>query len=897
MMEIMEMDEVYHQEIPEKTKCPFCNVIYDVAHKCSVSISGSIHQNDFYCILCDKNLENETIFNDHNSRIHKLKKYDDIVDKLFICDNCDLGFNSFPDLIEHNTTVHRSLSFGKDELQKCTDCDLFFNCLESFEDHKFMHSNLMYSLIDIGSRVSGLPLEFLKYFRCMEPNLFVCTKCNLNFFSLNLIINHIEKHKLIEEGSCCLNELIIPVSLVKELPDKFKIDIEHDSGYVIKADGNKRFIGSLKTVPTHHKVKEIVPGVYHCLLCNGVSCGLQRIIDHMIDHKIHRANHLGEPIPMKYSKNSTKIKEKKIYIRPSRCKKKNQTTTTTTSVKTNLKIFIGNFICNVCHIHFNDKEIFNQHKLTHNQNCSSDDDNLSQSQFDDKPFESVSWNESWSQNEQSKKNYINTCENNGYNCILCHEKFQDFKILLQHMSRHDGGFNPATNEIIKYSLGKINDTQVKIKLETEDTTITTHDPSDVVCFDDIPFKDDVKLLMVFRGIYECKICNELFDDLQKLTEHMLDHKKIEERPAIYYEDIKVETLLESNNESNDDNSEIDEESNDGKSSYFPNKYFENINDRKEFKKILHIPLKRKVEKLENGSYKCTDCNKEFKEIQTIGEHMTTHEISYDIDSLRILRSDELLEELAGKINFFHQVPMRNKLKTIVDGVYECSLCETDEQWVNDFKGIGKHILTNHFPDEFYRCFICKKIIKGRKRVRGHIIKHDAVTENFNCQLCGKYFLTQLFLKLHMEKHNNALNKPFSCNVCSRKFAKLSYLQEHANIHTGVKRHECEICKRKFRLLSNLFQHRLTHTNNKNYVCDVCGMAMKNFLSMRKHKFIHMGIKRFKCDFCEKTFNHSGDCVVHMRLHTGERPFKCDICNQRFIASTNLTKHIKSRHSN
>lgn len=889
MMEMMEIEEDYHLEVPEKTKCPFCNVIFDVAHKCSVSVSGST-KNDFYCILCDKNFENESIFSDHNIRIHKLKKYDEIVDKLYICDNCELGFSSFPDLIEHNTNFHRSTSFGKDELEKCENCDLFFNCLESFEDHKFMHKSLMYSLADIGSRVSGLPLEFLKYFKCIEPNLFVCSKCNLNFFSLNLIINHIEKHKLVEEGSC-LEELIIPENLVEELPDKYKIDVKNDSGYVLRADEKKRFIGSLKNVPTQHKIKQIVSGVYHCLICNGATCGLQRIIDHMIDHKIHRANHLGEPIPKKYS-----IKEKvmKTYVRPSRRKQ------STVKVKTDLKIFIGNLICDVCNIHFNDKKIFKQHKRTHNQQFSSDDE------FDDRPFESVDcWTESWSQNELPTKNYINTCENSGYNCIICHEKFNDFKVLLVHMSRHDGGFNKATREVIKYSIGRFDDSQVKIKVEEDLNHERAHDPNDVVCFDDVPFKDDVKLLMVFKGIYECKICNQLFDDLQKLSSHMLDHNKIEDRPPIYYEDVKIETLLESN-ESYEDNShqEVDSENEnesdddiiDAKGSFFPNKYFENSHYRKEFKTILHIPLKRKVERLESGSYKCTDCNKEFKEIQSIGEHMATHEISYDIESLRIPRNEELLEELAGKINFFHQVPMRNKLKTIVDGVYECNLCETNEQWVNDFKGVSKHMLTNHFPDEFYRCFVCKKIIKGRKRVRSHIIKHDAVTDNFNCQICDKYFLSQLFLKLHMEKHSNALNKPFFCNVCSRKFAKLSYLQEHANIHTGTKRHECEICKRKFRLLSNLFQHRLTHTNNKNYVCDVCGMAMKNFLSMRKHKFIHLGIKRFKCDFCEKTFNHSGDCVVHMRLHTGERPFKCDICNQRFIASTNLTKHIKSRHS-
>lgn len=886
---MMEVDQDYSHKAPEKTKCPFCNVIYDVAHKCSVSVSGST-KNDFNCILCVKNFENESIFNDHQTRIHKLKKYDEIVDKLYICDNCDLGFSNFPDLIEHNSNLHRSTSFGKNELKKCENCDLYFNCLESFEDHKFMHKSLLYSLADLGLRISGLPLEFLKFFKCFEPNLFSCSICNLTFFSLNLIINHIEKHKFVEDGSC-LQELNIPEQLVKDLPELYKIDVNNDSGYVLRNDEKKKFIGSLKTVPTHHKLKQLIPGVYHCLICNGVACGLQKTIDHMLDHKIHRANHMGEPIPKKYTK---KIKVKKPYIRPSRKKQ------STVKVKTDLTIFIGSLVCDVCHVHFNDKKIFTQHKRTHNQQSSDDD-------FDDKPFESVDWNESWSQNELPTKNYINTCESNVYNCIICHEKFTDFKVLLLHMSRHDGGFNEATKEVIKYSCGRLDDSQVKIKLEDGLLQEKDHDSNDIVCFDDVPFKDDVKLLMIFKGIFECKICNQLFDDLQKLSGHMLDHNKIEEQPAIYYEDVKIETLLESN-ECYEDNShqemdsenEIENESDgeliDDKSSFFPNKYFENSHHRKEFKTLLHIPLKRKVERLESGSYKCTDCNQEFKEIQSIGEHMSTHEISYDIESLKLNRNEELLEELAGKINFFHQVPLKNKLKTIVDGVYECTLCETGEQWVNDFKSISKHMLTNHIPDEFYRCFVCKKIIKGRKRVRSHIIQHDAVTDNFNCEICSKYFMSQTFLKLHMEKHSNALNKPFFCNVCSRKFAKLSYLQEHAYAHTGIKRHECEICKRKFRLLSNLFQHRLTHTNNKNYVCDVCGMAMKNFLSMRKHKYIHLGIKRFKCDFCEKTFNHSGDCVVHMRLHTGERPFKCEICDQRFIASTNLTKHIKSRHS-
>lgn len=53
---------------------------------------------------------------------------------------------------------------------------------------------------------------------------------------------------------------------------------------------------------------------------------------------------------------------------------------------------------------------------------------------------------------------------------------------------------------------------------------------------------------------------------------------------------------------------------------------------------------------------------------------------------------------------------------------------------------------------------------------------------FRCDVCGKHFATNEYLKCHKRCHMGA--KPYKCDVCGKTFGLRASLAQHSNVHAG-----------------------------------------------------------------------------------------------------------------
>lgn len=61
-----------------------------------------------------------------------------------------------------------------------------------------------------------------------------------------------------------------------------------------------------------------------------------------------------------------------------------------------------------------------------------------------------------------------------------------------------------------------------------------------------------------------------------------------------------------------------------------------------------------------------------------------------------------------------------------------------------------------------------------------------------------------------------------CDICGKSFSQNEYLKQHIRAHTAEKRFECVVCGKPFAQRQHLRFHIFTHTGEKPYECDVCG---------------------------------------------------------------------------
>ncbi|XP_051249160.1 zinc finger protein 30 isoform X2 [Dicentrarchus labrax] len=237
------------------------------------------------------------------------------------------------------------------------------------------------------------------------------------------------------------------------------------------------------------------------------------------------------------------------------------------------------------------------------------------------------------------------------------------------------------------------------------------------------------------------------------------------------------------------------------------------------KQSKRLQLKRKVLKENNDSAAkrqrkkypsnktCPVCNKVFLRAAAMRRHQETHSANRDLK-------------------------------------YKCGNCD---KRFRDHYDMKRHNMRVHEKDEM--CISFKEEDSGDPST-------SEMSENKNCDLCGKYFARKVDMERHMKSHSE--DRPYNCAFCEKKF-KNPYV---------LKRHQKEICKSR-----ELKRPKRRETQRSAPQPPSEGSTDGKI-----------------CPICSRILPCSADIAKHLRSHTEERPFICITCEKGFKYKDTLKKH-------
>ncbi|GFO34560.1 insulinoma-associated protein [Plakobranchus ocellatus] len=179
---------------------------------------------------------------------------------------------------------------------------------------------------------------------------------------------------------------------------------------------------------------------------------------------------------------------------------------------------------------------------------------------------------------------------------------------------------------------------------------------------------------------------------------------------------------------------------------------------------------------------------------------------------------------------------------------------------------------------------------------------------WRCQLCGKKFLRQAYLKKHIQ--NQHKNHQSSSSAPVAHFTDTIITNQSENHHifrkNPLKRPLTTTTKKCRRLLASDDVERVDlypgidslakAVNDLSYACRMCGKCFSTEPAQLKHEMSAHGVPSSHiCGTCDSSFSSKTALEKHTRTVHAAEHFACKYCASTFHSSPGLTRHINKCH--
>ncbi|KAI8433179.1 hypothetical protein MSG28_015271 [Choristoneura fumiferana] len=426
-------------------------------------------------------------------------------------------------------------------------------------------------------------------------------------------------------------------------------------------------------------------------------------------------------------------------------------------------------------------------------------------------------------------------------CEICHQQFQAAWEYVDHMKRktckpyksssEHTNKNNLQNLMVKPCYVSLE--RIDIGNEVKTAKIKIIDEFKSFNSDSEDLLDDNQTFETDEETYYCGVCEEQFDTLSSLGDHVCHHPK---KPV---------------------------------SCDICKKKFRFQNDL-----VAHV-------RLHTGEkpYICDVCKKQFRLKHTMSMHIRTMHLGEHPFSCKVCKKKFRTSQALGKHVRKHTGEKEKKL-------YSCKVCKKRFRFERECVEHGRV----HTGEKPFRCTFCNMSFRVEVSLRIHSRVHTG-EKPYTCDVCKRSFRIWQTLDAHKRVHTG--EKPFPCDVCNKQFRRYDTLYTHKRTHTGEKPYACEFCPKRFTQRSHLKTHQRTHTGEKPYSCSVCNKRFRDNSHLRNHARTHSAERPYPCNFCEKFFKNTQDLKIHHRIHTGQKPYECKVCKKKCTQASNLRTHMKT----